>query len=483
MTKIENLLVAGERRAPADGKTYSVFNPATGELLAEVARGGPQDIDRAVGAARSASAGWRAVKPRDRARLLRRFAGLLDEHSEELAILETRNAGKPIRDTRDESGALVEVLFYYAGAIDKLCGGTIPTQADGQLFTFREPLGVVGMITPWNFPMAIATWKVAPALAAGNTIVLKPASVTPLTSLVLGELALEAGIPEGVFNVVPGPGSSAGMRLVEHPEVNKISFTGSTEVGTAVSRAAAETIKRVSLELGGKSANIVFDDAQLEAAAASSPLSVFGNAGQDCCARSRVLVQESIAERFLELFVEQTAALVVGDPMDEATDVGSLISSGQRQTALDYIEVGRSEGAEVAFGGNVPSGAELADGNFLVPCVLRGVRNDMRVAREEIFGPVVSFITFRDEAEAIRIANDTTYGLSGSIWSGDGARALRAARGLETGSISVNGSTSVHLEAPFGGFKRSGVGRELGMHALEHYTELKTVFVSLAEPA
>ncbi|MGE0065876.1 MAG: aldehyde dehydrogenase [Solirubrobacterales bacterium] len=483
LIEAEGMLVGGERSGAAAGATYEVHNPANGEVIATVAEGGPEDIDRAVEAARAALPAWRAVRPRDRARLLRRFAATVEDHAEELARLESRNAGKPIRDTLDEGAAVAEVIHYYAGAIDKHFGETIPTQAAGQLMTFREPLGVVGIITPWNFPMAISNWKVAPALAAGNTIVLKPASLTPLSSLRLAELALEAGIPEGVLNVVPGPGSTAGIRLAAHRDVRKVAFTGSTAVGIEVSRVAAPTMKRVSLELGGKSANIVHADADVDLAAETSPMMVFANAGQDCCARSRVLVHESVAERFVELFIDRTARLRVGDPLDPATEVGPLISPGQRQTALDYIALGREEGARLLRGGDVPDDEARSAGNFLLPAVLDGVDNGMRVAREEIFGPVVSLLTFREEAEAIAIANDSDYGLSGSVWSRDGARALRTARAMETGNISVNASTSVHLEAPFGGFKSSGIGRELGMHALDLYTEVKTMFVAIGEAA
>jgi len=334
--------------------------------------------------------------------------------------------------------------------------------------TFREPLGVVGLITPWNFPLAIASWKIAPALAAGNTVVLKPAELTPLTALELEKIVLEAGLPEGVFNVVVGPGRVVGERLVEHPQVAKIAFTGSTEVGRRIAAQAAATIKRVTLELGGKSASVVFADADLEAAAAAAPGAVFGNAGQDCCARARILVERSAYDRFLELFGAATAALRVGDPLDPATQMGPLISAGQREAVASFLE----DGATVAHAGQVPDGP----GYWFPPTILAPVSNDDRAAREEIFGPIACVIPFEGEAEAAALANDTIYGLSGSIWTRDGARALRMARAIETGTLSINSNTSVRVATPFGGFKQSGLGRELGPAALDHYTEVKNVF-------
>jgi acyl-CoA reductase-like NAD-dependent aldehyde dehydrogenase len=443
-----------------------VLNPATEEQIAEVPAASAEDADRTIEAARLAFPGWRAVAPSDRARLLRRLAALVEEHGEELARLETRNVGKPIQDSRGEVAMVAEVFYFYSGAVDKHHGETIPVTGGVDL-TFREPLGVVGLIVPWNFPIAIASWKLGPALACGNTVVLKPAELTPLTALRLAELALEAGLPEGVLNVLPGSGSVVGQRLVEHPDVAKIGFTGSTEVGRSVMAGAAGTIKRVTLELGGKSANIVFADADLEAAAASAPVAVFGNAGQDCCARSRILVERTVYDRFVELMVQATEEVRVGDPEDDATQMGPLISADQRDKVSSYAN------GTVVFRGNTP-----ADTGFWFPCTLVEATNEDRVAREEVFGPVAALIPFEDEDDAVRIANDTPYGLSGSIWTRDGARALRVARAVETGVLSVNSNTSVRVATPFGGFKQSGFGRELGMHALEGYSEVKNVYIA-----
>jgi acyl-CoA reductase-like NAD-dependent aldehyde dehydrogenase len=382
-------------------------------------------------------------------------------------VLEARNVGKPITDARGEMAMVVDTFRYYAGAPERLLGDTIPVPG-GQAWTVREPLGVVGLITPWNFPLTIASWKLAPALAAGNTVVLKPAELTPLTALRFAELAVEAGLPEGVVNVVVGPGRTCGQRLVEHPDVAKIAFTGSTEVGRSIGASAAATVKRVTLELGGKSANIVFADADLEAAAAAAPLAVFGNAGQDCCARSRILVQADVLEGFLELLESEVMALRVGDPLDEATQMGPLISADQRETVASFLD----GEAPIAFRGSAPEGP----GFWFAPTVLAPVKPDDRVAQEEVFGPIAAVIPFRDEPEAIRLANNTIYGLSGSIWTRDGARALRVARALETGVLSINANTSVRVSTPFGGFKQSGYGRELGPHALDAYTEVKTIF-------
>ncbi len=444
-----------------------VVEPATAEVMAELPRSGVEETDAAVHRAREAFPAWRAVSPGDRAALLHDLADALDSKREDLARTEARNAGKPIGDARAEMQMVVETFRYYAGAPERLLGDTIPVPG-GVDMTFREPLGVVGLITPWNFPLVIASWKLAPALAAGNAVVLKPAELTPLTSVAFEEIAVDAGIPPGVVNVVPGPGSVCGQRLVEHPDVAKIAFTGSTEVGRRIAESAAGTIKRVTLELGGKSANVVFADADLEKAAASAPLAVFGNAGQDCCARSRILVERSALDRFMDSLEEAVEAMKVGDPLDEETQMGPLISEDQRSSVASYV----NGEAPVAIRGSAPEGP----GFWFPPTVLCPVGNSDRAAREEIFGPVAVVIPFRDEEEAVRMANDTIYGLSGSVWTRDGAKALRVARAIETGVISINSNTSVRVTTPFGGFKQSGVGRELGPHALEHYTEVKNVF-------
>jgi betaine-aldehyde dehydrogenase len=474
---VEGLVIGGERVAAAEGRTFDVVNPASATTMATVAEGGVEDVNRAVAAALRAYETWGALSPVTRGRRMHKFAGLVEEHAEELALLECRNVGMPISDARGQLGMIVDVIRYYAGAVDKFFGHTVPVERDGVALTFREPIGVVGLITPWNFPLNIANWKMAPALAAGNTVVLKPASLTPLSVLRYAELAVEAGIPEGALNVVPGPGGTVGAALVEHPDVGKIGFTGSTEVGAGIARQAAATIKRVTLELGGKSACIVFADADLEKVGRMAPYAVFENCGQDCCARSRLIVEESAKDELLERYAATAAGLRVGMPEDDGTEIGPLISASQRETVEGYVRSGIDEGASVVAGGERPGG-DLEAGFFYRPTVLDGVTNDMRVAREEIFGPVVSVIAFRDEAAAIRIANDTPYGLSGSLWTRDGARQLRVARAMRTGVLGVNSNSSVFPQTPFGGYKQSGVGKELGMHALEHNTELKSVFIS-----
>jgi acyl-CoA reductase-like NAD-dependent aldehyde dehydrogenase len=444
-----------------------VVEPATEEVMAELPQAGVEETDAAVARAKEAFPAWKRVSAAERAELMRRVSAGIRERADALARLEARNVGKPISDARAEVGMVADVFNYYAGAPERLLGDTIPVDG-GVDFTFREPLGVVGLITPWNFPLPIACWKVAPALAAGNSIVLKPAALTPLTAVELEKILVEAGIPEGVFNVVVGSGRVVGERIVDHREVAKVAFTGSTAVGRRIAARAAETIKRVTLELGGKSANVVFADADLDKAAAAAPSAVFGNAGQDCCARSRILVERSALDRFMSALEEAVEAMNVGDPLDDSTEMGPLISADQRETVSSYVD----GEAPVAIRGSAPEGK----GYWFAPTVLCPVSNDDRAAREEIFGPVACVIPFKDEAEAVRLANETIYGLSGSVWTRDGAKALRVARGIDTGVLSINSNTSVRVSTPFGGFKQSGTGRELGPHALEHYTELKNVY-------
>ena len=450
--------------------TYDVLNPATEQVVTTIELHDVASVDRVIDQAYEASIAWRKVTPADRGRLLRRFAEVVDAHIEELAQLEVANAGHTIGNARWEAGNVRDVLHYYAAAPERHIGKQIPV-AGGIDITFYEPLGVVGIIVPWNFPMPIAGWGFAPALAAGNTVVMKPAMQTPLTALRLAELALEAGIPEGVFNVVAGGGSTVGYRLVTNEKVRKVCFTGSSTVGKQIMAGAADQMKRVTLELGGKSANIIFADADLEKAAAGAPYAVFDNAGQDCCARSRILVQDSAYDRFMELFEAAVRGMKVMEPSNDAAEMGPLISAQQREAVLSYVDE-----SAVAFRGSAPTGA----GFWMPPTVLTSDGTD-RAFHEEIFGPVASVVRFSDEAEALRIANDTPYGLSGSIWTRDSARALRVARGVETGALSVNSNSSVRYATPFGGFKQSGIGRELGPDALRAFSEEKNVFISTEE--
>ena len=447
--------------------TYTIINPTTAKPVQEILLADIYETDVAIEKADRAFRSWRLVAPGDRARLLRRFASLVEEHSEELAQLEVLNSGHTIGNARWEAGNVANVLNYYSAAPERLFGRQIPVP-NGIDITFKEPLGVIGIIVPWNFPMPIAGWGFAPALAAGNTVVLKPAELTPLTAVRLAQLALEAGIPAGVFNVIPGKGSIVGERLVTHPAVRKIVFTGSTSIGKHIMQGCANQVKRLTLELGGKSANIIFDDADIELAAAGAPSAVFDNAGQDCCARSRILVQKSVYERFMELFEIAVKKFRVEDPANESAEMGPLISASHLERVKEYVP----SDAPIAFQGTVPS----QEGYWFPPTVLTPKNTQDRAYREEVFGPVVSVLPFNDEADAIAMANDSEFGLSGSIWSRDIGRAIRVSRGVEAGNLSVNSNSSVRYWTPFGGYKQSGLGRELGPDALDAFTETKTVF-------
>ena len=472
----ELLVIGGERVPAAEGKTLEVIEPSTAASMAEVAEAGPADAHRAVAVALRAfeEGPWPRTSARERGRVLTKASFIIRERLEDLARLEARNGGKPIGAARGEIDIVANVFEYWGGAANKIFGETIPIVPPGIDVTLREPIGVCVLITPWNFPLAIGSWKIAPALACGNTAIVKPASQTPLTTLALAEILAEAGLPDGAFNVLPGPGSTVAGALIADPRVSKISFTGSTEVGTKVMQEAANNITRVSLELGGKSASVIFADTDLDVCIEKSIWSVFDNAGQDCCARSRAFVEAPIYDEFVERFAKRAESIVVGEPLDESTEMGPLISQGQRQTSLDYVHLAVDEGARRVTGGVVPD----RPGFYLRPAVLADVHNDMRVAQEEIFGPVASIIPFDTEEEAIRMANDSPYGLSGSVWTQNLGRAIRVSKAIRTGTISVNSSSSVHTEAPFGGYKQSGIGREMGMHAAQLYTELKNIYVS-----
>ncbi|MBZ5700758.1 MAG: betaine-aldehyde dehydrogenase [Acidobacteriia bacterium] len=473
------MLIDGKWCEAASGKYFDTYNPATGEVLGKVAEGAEQDIDRAVRAARKAfeEGPWPQMSATERGKLLYKLAEAIREHGEELARIETLNCGKPISDARNIDVALVADCFeYYAGWANKIHGETVPVSGPFFNYTLREPVGVIGQIVAWNFPMLLAAWKLAPALATGNTVVLKPAEQTPLTALRLGELCLEAGFPPGVVNVVPGFGQTAGAALVAHRDVDKIAFTGEYITGQIIMREAAGTLKRLSLELGGKSPNIVFSDADVDAAVAGSMAGIFWNQGEVCCAGSRLFLQESIHDQFVEKLVAQTKKMKVGDPLQPDTQVGALVSSDHFNKVMSYIKAGKEEGAKLLTGGDQP----IKPGYFVSPTVFDGVRDDMKIAREEIFGPVLSVIRFRDVDEVVSRANNTFYGLAAAVWTRDVAKAHTLARKLKAGTVWVNTYNVISSMSPFGGYKMSGFGRELGMHALELYTQVKSVWVNMA---
>ena len=476
------LLINGKFQPSISGRTFVSINPATEEMIAEVAEAGPEDVDLAVAAARKAYtfAGWARMTPSQRGRILWKIADLIMANADELANLETQDNGKPIFESRQiDIPAAAECFQYYAGWATKIHGTTIPVPGNFLNYTVREPLGVVGAIIPWNFPFLMAAWKIAPALATGNTVVLKPAEQTPLTALRLGELCLEAGLPPGVLNIVPGYGESAGAALVEHPLVAKIAFTGSTEVGKQIMRKSADTLKKVSLELGGKSPNIVFADADLDAAAKGAINGIFYGKGEVCAAGSRLLVEQSVKEELLEKIVAHAAKLVPADPMHPKTRMGALVSKSQMDKVLGYIESGRAEGAQVLAGGGRAD--VCGKGFFVSPTVFGDAHNDMKIAREEIFGPVLTAIAFADTADGIRKANETMYGLAAAVWTRDIKKAHKVARAIQAGTVWINTYNVLNTASPFGGYKMSGFGRELGEQALDLYTQVKSVWVDLSE--